>query len=172
MSGLDKTGTKYPGGINVDEGKLFINSTAVTTSAAELNKLDGVTATTAQINFVAEVTAGTAAASKAVVADANVSIAGLGIRFNEASHDYAGAAADWTLSATEKNAFVLKVTNANGGCAIVAPAESGRVYLVDNQSGQACTIKKTGGTGISIASTKRAIVWYGGSDYVRITADA
>jgi hypothetical protein len=41
-----------------------------TLSTAELNKLDGVTATTAELNYV-DTTAGTVAASKAVIADAN-----------------------------------------------------------------------------------------------------
>jgi len=41
-----------------------------TLSTAELNKLDGVIATTAELNYV-DTTAGTVAASKAVIADAN-----------------------------------------------------------------------------------------------------
>ncbi len=41
-----------------------------TLSTAELNKLDGVTATTTELNYV-DTTAGTVAASKAVIADAN-----------------------------------------------------------------------------------------------------
>ncbi|MDP4292173.1 MAG: hypothetical protein Q8908_13915, partial [Bacteroidota bacterium] len=90
----------------------------------------------------------------------------------QASHDYQGAAADWTLSAAEQKVSTLIVTNANGACAIIAPAVAGTRYVVKNTSGQALTIKKTGGTGVTIASTKTAIVEYIGSDYSRITADA
>jgi hypothetical protein len=36
-------GTKFPNGINMPEGKLQIDSVPVTASAAELNKLDGLT---------------------------------------------------------------------------------------------------------------------------------
>lgn len=50
MSGLDKKGSKYPGGINIDEGELFIDGVAVTATAAEINILDGVTANKDEIN--------------------------------------------------------------------------------------------------------------------------
>ncbi|MGE5328007.1 MAG: hypothetical protein ACM3KR_00665 [Deltaproteobacteria bacterium] len=47
MSALDGKGTKHPNGIDVPVGKLFIDETAVTSSAAELNKLDGAGAVVA-----------------------------------------------------------------------------------------------------------------------------
>lgn len=53
MSGLNGTGTAFPNGINVNAGELFIDSVAMTSTAAELNKLDGVTATTAELNAAA-----------------------------------------------------------------------------------------------------------------------
>ena len=56
-------------GATVTYGELNILDGA-TLSTAELNKLDGVTATTAELNYV-DTTAGTVAASKAVIADAN-----------------------------------------------------------------------------------------------------
>jgi hypothetical protein len=46
-------GTKYPNGLNVPEGKLYIADVAVTPSAAEINKLDGMTATKAELNLLA-----------------------------------------------------------------------------------------------------------------------
>lgn len=42
MGALEKTGTKFPNGVNVDKGELFIDSVAVTPSAADLNKMLGV----------------------------------------------------------------------------------------------------------------------------------
>ena len=60
MSGLDKKGSKFPNGINVPNNKMFINDTAITATAAELNILDGVTATAAELNILDGVTASTA----------------------------------------------------------------------------------------------------------------
>ncbi len=54
MSALDQKGTKFPNGINVDKDELFIADVAVTATAAELNKMDGVTATYAEINAAAD----------------------------------------------------------------------------------------------------------------------
>jgi len=88
------------------------------------------------------------------------------------SHNYGAAAVDWTLSAAELYAQTLKVTNASGAVNAVLPATATNYYLVDNQSGQALTVKVTGQTGITVASTKRAILWNNGTDVVRITADA
>jgi hypothetical protein len=70
------TGLIIGGKIDIISGGSFeIESIAVTASAAELNKTDGLTATTAQLNFLSGVTAGTAAASKALVLDANLDVA-------------------------------------------------------------------------------------------------
>tara|TARA_B100000282_G_scaffold148967_1_gene107278 strand:+ start:729 stop:1715 length:987 start_codon:yes stop_codon:yes gene_type:complete len=53
-----------------------LGGTAITSTAAELNLLDGVTATTAELNYV-DTTAGTVAASKAVVVDSNKDTSGI-----------------------------------------------------------------------------------------------
>ena len=76
--------------IDIVKDKLKIAGTAVTTTAAELNvldgagivtadlsKLNGFTGATADLNFIDVATAGTAEASKAVVLDANKDITGL-----------------------------------------------------------------------------------------------
>ena len=55
---------------------LSIASTSVTSTAAELNILDGVTSTAAELNLVDGITAGTVAASKAVIVDSNKDITG------------------------------------------------------------------------------------------------
>jgi hypothetical protein len=88
------------------------------------------------------------------------------------SHNYAGAAADWTLSASELLGTVLMATNANGAVNAIFSTAAPNFYLVDNQTGYALTCKKSGGTGVVVASTKRAILWMNGTDIVRITADA
>jgi hypothetical protein len=88
------------------------------------------------------------------------------------SHDYGAAAADWTLNATEKRATRIIVTNANGACAAIATPTAGKIFMILNTSGQALTIKAAGQTGVTIASTKSAIVIGNGTDFVRVTADA
>jgi hypothetical protein len=85
------------------------------------------------------------------------------------SHNYAGAHADWTLSAAEARAKVLIVSNANGAANIIAPVN--RKYIVVNGAGFAVTIKVAAGSGIAIANTKTAEVFYNGTDYARLTAD-
>ena len=53
-----------------------LGGTAITATAAEINKLDGVTADTSELNYV-DTTAGTVAASKAVVVDSNKDTSGI-----------------------------------------------------------------------------------------------
>ena len=73
----------------IPDGGLTLGSTAVTSTAAELNLLDGVTATTAELNIldgvtstaaelnlVDGITAGTVSASLAVIPDSNKDISG------------------------------------------------------------------------------------------------
>jgi len=55
----------------VPDGGLTFGSTAISSTAAELNKLDGATVTTAEINYNDLATLGTTAASKVFTADAN-----------------------------------------------------------------------------------------------------
>ena len=62
---------------NVDVGGTFsIAGTNVTSTAAELNILDGVTSTASELNLVDGITAGTISASKAVIVDSNKDITG------------------------------------------------------------------------------------------------
>ena len=75
---------------NVVTGKLAINGTAITSTAAELNLLDGVSglvqadltklaavdSTAAELNLVDGITAGTVIASKAIITDSNIDISG------------------------------------------------------------------------------------------------
>ena len=57
-------------------GTLDIGGTNVTSTAAELNILDGVTASAADINLIDGITNGTVIASKAIITDANKDISG------------------------------------------------------------------------------------------------
>jgi len=76
-----------------------------------------------------------------------------------ASHDYAGAHADWTMTATEASALRLSVTNAAGGGAnAVLPAATVGLYVLVNGSGQNVTLSVSGGTGIAVATGKYALL--------------
>ena len=79
LGGASAAATTYvsvSGRLLVAKDKLEIDSTAVTTTAAELNKLDGLTASTSELNVLDGPTAGTVSASKAVVVDSNKDITG------------------------------------------------------------------------------------------------
>jgi hypothetical protein len=73
-----------------------------------------------------------------------------------ASHDYAGAHADWVMSAQEQMASFVELTNAAGGGAnmILGAAIPGNIYLVNNQSGQTVTFKVAGQSGGTVATGK------------------
>lgn len=96
---------------------------------------------------------------------------GSGNKFGVASHDYLGAAADWVLNTDEQKCLMLTGTNAGGAVNIIALDAPGVLHAVNNLSGQTITIKKSGGTGVAIATGKTAIVMYNGTDYIRLTAD-
>lgn len=108
------------------------------------------------------ITGGTITASTITSPDLYVAIS---------SHDYAGDAADWVLSATEAKSAILTATNANGACAIVAVPEFGKVYWIKNSTGQELTIKASGQGGVKIANGKTAAVYGNATDFVRLTAD-
>jgi hypothetical protein len=84
--------------IIVGDGKLVLNSTAVTSTAAELNILDGATVVVGEINAldIGSTAIGTAVASKAVILDSskdytgirNLTISG---EIDAATGDYSGA---------------------------------------------------------------------------------
>lgn len=62
---------------NLDvSGSITLGGTAITSTAAELNILDGVTSTASELNLVDGITAGTVSASKAVIVDSNKDISG------------------------------------------------------------------------------------------------
>lgn len=86
-----------------------------------------------------------------------------------ASHDYAGAAVDWTLSVAENQAGFITVTNANGAINALLPAAvGGKIRAIYNNSGQTLTFKVTGGTGGTVATGKYALYADNGTDVFEI----
>jgi hypothetical protein len=78
---LEIHGLELTSSLSVPESGLSIGSTAVTATASELNKLDGVTASTTQINYVNVTTLGTAEASKAITVDGSSQVDASAITF-------------------------------------------------------------------------------------------
>ena len=92
-------------------------------------------------------------------------------KFGVASHDYDGAAADWTLTNSESKCFMLAVSNAGGAANIIAPNRPGTMYAISNASGYAITIKKSGGNGVAVTNAKTVLVIHNGTDYTALTAE-
>ena len=99
-----------------------------------------------------------------------VPIAG-GNKVGIATHDYAGAAADWVLTSNESKCKSLLVTNAGGSANIIAPDKPGLTFTINNKSGQAITIKKSGGTGVTVTAGKKVTVQHFGTDYEAISPE-
>ena len=132
---------------------LSINSTAVTSTAAELNILDGVTSTAAELNVLDGITAvvgelnaldigstavGTAVASKAVILDSNKDYTG--IRNLTISGDLTVSGDDITMGTnTAGNILVADGTNFNsiavGGLSEIATVANDDVFLAVDTSG-------------------------------------
>lgn len=83
------------------------------------------------------------------------------------SHSYASAAADWVMTTSESQCGVLVCTLASGAANIIAPDRTGTPYWVQNDSGQTLTVKKSGGTGDTVATGKKALFIHTGVDYVK-----
>ncbi|RPJ79816.1 MAG: hypothetical protein EHM20_00055 [Alphaproteobacteria bacterium] len=94
------------------------------------------------------------------------------LTFSASTHDFSGAHADWTLSASELKSFILTPTNADQAVNIIAPLTDGKMYCVVNGSGFNVVIAGSSGSSVTIANTKTAIVRCDGVNYYRVTADA
>ena len=96
----------------IPDGGLTLGSTAVTSTAAELNILDGVTSTAAELNLLDGITAGTVSASLAVIVDSNKDISGF--RNLSITGDLTVAGDDITMGTnTAGNLLIADGTNFN-----------------------------------------------------------
>ncbi len=133
------------GGLIVPEGQFTLGSTAVTSTAAELNILDGATVVVGEINALdlGDTAVGTAIASKAVILDSNKDYTGIrnltiSGELDAATLDISGNAdIDGTLEAdaitvngTALNTVIAGVTVTNASTAAVATT----VTITDNES--------------------------------------
>lgn len=86
------------------------------------------------------------------------------------------ADANFTLPLPAANALILTcgtITNLTATRNLVVPNVTGQVYFVFNNTGGAQSIQVIGasGTGVTIATGKRAVVYFDGTNWVRLTAD-
>jgi hypothetical protein len=107
----------------------------------------------------------------AAMLEANIALAAPNITFGAVSHNYAGAAADWTLSTAEMKASIIRATNANGVCNAIALPTDGKQYWVFNSTGYVLTIKASGQTGVAIANGKCCSVVGNATDFVSAAPD-
>ena len=156
-SAWDTTPT-FVGDVTIPEGDLILGSTAVTSTAAELNKLDGVTATTAELNTVAGVTAGTVSASKSVVVDASKDIASfrnvtLTGELDAATLDLSSSAdiagdlvlsggADGALQFTNAGENSIKIPDNQASALIIEEADNAYITFTTTDSSEAITVAK------------------------------
>ena len=140
--------------IDIVKDKLMIGSTAVTTTAAELNILDGVTATSTELNYLDITTLGTTEASKAVTADAN----GV-VKFDN------GIQEESTAVSSSSNAATL---NLRDGTVFTHTLSENVTYTFSNPAGSGYasifTLK------VTQDSSARTITWPGSVDWPAATA--
>lgn len=138
-----------------------------------LKSKEGIAAASAEISGNATITGNLAVTGTlaATGGQTNAALTDPIATFTINTHNYDGAAADWTLSAAEQKKSVHKVTNANGAVVAIVP-KAVRLYVFINTSGQTLTVKTAAGTGIDIANGKTAVVMADGTNVVRITGDA
>jgi len=124
---------------NLDvSGSLTLGGTAITSTATELNILDGVTSTASELNLVDGITAGTVSASKAVIADSNKDISGF--RNLSITGDLTVAGDDITMGTnTSGNLLVADGTNFNsiavGDLSEISTVANDDVFLAVDTSG-------------------------------------
>lgn len=90
------------------------------------------------------------------------------------THDVSVAVtgADVTLSAAQARARYLTTTGIlTGNRAVIVPDRGEWIAYCNNTGAFTTTFKTTGGSGIVVAQTKRAILYADGTNVVRVTAD-
>ena len=122
----------------IPDGGLTLGSTAVSSTAAELNILDGVTSTAAELNLLDGITAGTVSASLAVIVDSNKDISGF--RNLSITGDLTVAGDDITMGTnTSGNLLIADGTNFNsvavGSLSEISTVAGDDVFLAVDTSG-------------------------------------
>jgi len=78
-----------------------------------------------------------------------------------------GSTADTTLTAAQYECPIIDVSGTPGGnFNVIAPNNEGAFFIVKNRTANTLTIKKSGGTGVTVATASQRVVFHDGSDYV------
>jgi len=94
--------------------------------------------------------------------------------YKTVNHSYGTGHSDWVLTSNEQAGSFFDVTgttDATGAKAIFPGADPGRSMVVFNETAQAITFLVSGQTGIAVASGKKAVLIFGATDILRVTAD-
>ncbi len=138
-SSLDISGDVDVDG-TLETDALSINGTTVTSTAAELNILDGVTASAADINLIDGITNGTVIASKAIITDSNKDISGgrnitISGELDAATLDISGNAdIDGTLEADAITVNGTALNTVIAGVTVTDATNAAHVLVTDNES--------------------------------------
>ena len=167
-----------------------LGGTAITSTGAELNILDGVTATAAEINYLDITTLGTSEASKAVTADANGDVSlSEELKAKSYNETYAAVTSSSnavTVNCENGNSFTHVLTE-NTTFTFSNPPASGTAYtfsieIIQDSSASGYTVTwptavdwpdATSPTLTSTASAKDLFVFYtrdGGTNWYGFTA--
>jgi len=80
-----------------------------------------------------------------------------------------GTSAGTNIGSTTAQYAVLKITGTLTAIKVITAPSTSKVYVVNNAAtGYAVTVKASGQTGVSIAVGEKAVVWFNGTDYVKI----
>ena len=84
-----------------------------------------------------------------------------------------GSDADATLSAPQAANGICKVSGAviSATRKLICPLTAGATLILDNQEGHSVTVIGATGTGITVATTKSALLWCDGTNWNRVTPD-
>jgi hypothetical protein len=81
-----------------------------------------------------------------------------------------GSASGNNIGSTTGQYACIRVTATTAATKVITGPSSSRTYLVDNASSFAITFKATGQAGVSVAAGEKTIVFYNGTDYVKVSS--
>ena len=164
-------------GTSLNVAGLKLASTAITSTAAELNILDGVTSNAAELNLLDGITAGTVSASLAVIVDSNKDITGfrnvtLTGELDAATLDISGDAdidgttnldvvnidGETTITHSTGN-YVLMAGNANEQIKLVSDNNSGRPYIAFHNQDASGNLDRKGYIGFPQAASDTSRIY-------------
>ena len=81
-----------------------------------------------------------------------------------------GDASATNIGSTTAQYACIRVTATTAATKVITGPSYSKTYLVDNASSYAITFKASGQTGVSIAAGEKALVYFNGTDYVKVSS--